>query len=86
MMRLDAEGDGCFSLAAPNARVVEVTVDFGGGVIRTLAMQRRGDLWMLRLPPGLPCVRYRFRVDGRAVSPDADAEADDDWQAIRPAA
>jgi 1,4-alpha-glucan branching enzyme len=84
MMSLDEQGGRCFRLEAPDARVVEVTVDFGGGVVRTLAMLHQGNLWMLRLPTGLPCVRYRFRVDGRTVSPDA--EAGDDWLAVRPAA
>jgi len=95
MMRLDPHGGRVFTLEAPHATVAEVTIDFGGGAIRTLAMHRDGDgaRWTLRLHPGLPCVRYRFRVDGRTVLPpeadtgtDAETAEDDGWQAIRPAA
>ena len=86
-MRLDAYGGRIFTLEAPRAVVAELTVDFGGGVVLTLAMQRQGDLWTLRLHPGLPCLRYRFRVDGRAVGPDSEHDgADEAWYAVRPAA
>ncbi len=90
MMRLDATGGRIFSISASSARVVEVTVDFGGGVVRTLGMHRQGDHWTLRLHPGLPCHRYRFRIDGQVVSaehPDRGTCSEDEaWRAIRPAA
>jgi 1,4-alpha-glucan branching enzyme len=88
MMRLDDHGGRIFTLEAPNASVAEVTVDLGGAV-RTLAMHRHGDVWTLRLHPGLPCLRYRFRVDGQAVTPDdGDSAADPTggWRFVRPAA
>ncbi len=90
MMRLDDHGGRIFTLDAPHASVVEVTIDFGGGVVRTLAMHRRNDRWMLRLHPGLTCLRYRFRIDGRTIpSPDRNAiatDVGDGWRVIRPAA
>ena len=98
MMRLDADGGIEFRLDAPTARVVEITLDFGGGRIRTLAMRRDGrGRWILRLHPGLSCLRYRFRIDGRPVAdPDAMFEPagdggmriplSDGWRPVRRAA
>lgn len=90
MMQLDPVGGRIFTWRAPGASVVEVTIDFGGGLVRTMGMHRDGDDWSIRLHPGLPCVRYRFRVDGCSVAPDGvDDRADPEsatWCEIRPAA
>ena len=89
MMRLDAHGGRIFTLHAPSATLAELTVDFGGGMVRTLAMHREGEVWKLRLHPGLPCLRYRFRVDGRSVLEDrdgSDADPESCWRSARPAA
>jgi 1,4-alpha-glucan branching enzyme len=89
MMAADGHGGRVFTLYAPSARVAELTVDFGGGLTRTLAMQRHGETWVLRLPAGLPLLRYRFRVDGRHLH-DAGAlpgdPSKDCWHQVRPAA
>lgn len=89
MMHLDPHGGRVFAFHAPNASVVEVTVDFGGGLVRTLGMHRDGGEWSVRLHPGLPCRRYRFRIDGCVVGPEASSEREtsgDPWFEIRPAA
>lgn len=90
MMQLDPYGGRIFTLRAPSASVVELTIDFGAGQVRTMGMHRQGDEWSIRLHPGLPCRRFRFRVDGRFVAPgecgigpESDAAG---WQEIRPAA
>lgn len=90
MMELDRVGGRIFTLRAPGASVVEVTIDFGGGLVRTMGMHRRGDDWSIRLHPGLPCLRYRFRVDGHSVAPEGIVDRADPatavWCEIRPAA
>lgn len=89
MMHLDASGGRIFAFHAPQAEVVELTLDFGGGLVRTLGMHRDGDDWSIRLHPGLPCRRYRFRVDGRVVSPALGTNTrttGDAWFEIRTAA
>lgn len=98
MMRFHADGGVEFRLVAPTARVVELTLDFGGDRIRTLGMRRDGEgCWILRLHAGLELRRYRFRVDGRPFAePDAcrlrgadQAPGNpplDDWSPIRRAA
>ena len=89
MMHLDADGGRIFTFNAPHAEVVELTLDFGGGRVRTLGMHREGDEWSIRLHAGLPCRRYRFRVDGRVASPLRAASGRtmlDDWFEIGAAA
>ena len=84
-MQLDPQGGRIFTVQAPGVSVVEVTVDFGGGFIRTLGMHRSGDEWSIRLHPGLPCHRFRFRVDGRVVAPEGGTDVAA-WREVRPAA
>lgn len=68
MMLQHAEGGVVFLLDAPMAKVVEITIDFGRGLIRTLGMRRNPEgCWQLRIHAGLKCLRYRYRVDGRVV-------------------
>ncbi len=89
MMHLDADGGRIFVFHAARAEVVELTLDFGGGLVRTLGMHRNGDEWSIRLHPGLACRRYRFRVDGRVVSPSGTVGFEttpDAWFEIRTAA
>ena len=94
-MRLEADGGIEFRLDAPTAKVVEITLDFGGGRMRTLGMRPddRGG-WILRLHAGLACLRYRFRIDGRPLAdPDRSSGADradgvrnslpDGWSPVR---
>lgn len=86
MMQLDPHGGRIFTLRAPGASVVEVTIDFGGGSVRTMGMHRDGEIWSIRLHPGLPCLRYRFRVDGCVIAPDGEDPTTSAWCEIRPAA
>ena len=68
MMLQHAEGGVVFLLDAPMATVVEITIDFGRGLVRTLGMRRNPEgCWQLRIHAGLECLRYRYRVDGLIV-------------------
>lgn len=68
MMLQPAEGGVVFQLDAPMAKVVEITIDFGRGLVRTLGMRRNSrGCWQLKIHAGLECIRYRYRVDGRIV-------------------
>ncbi|MEC8320029.1 MAG: hypothetical protein VX012_01375 [Planctomycetota bacterium] len=69
MVRVDEHGGVDFLLDAPAAGIVEVTIYFGHGGVRTLGMRRRDDgRWHLHLPGAAPGIRYRFRIDGNNVS------------------
>ena len=49
MMLQHAEGGVVFLLDAPMATVVEITIDFGRGLVRTLGMRRNPEgCWQLR--------------------------------------
>ena len=68
MVQVDEHGGADFLLDAPSAEIVEVTIDFGHGGVRTLGMRRRDDgRWHLHLPGAAPGIRYRFRIDGKTV-------------------
>lgn len=88
MMRCDDHGGFEFAVRAPSASVVELTVDFGSDLVRTLGMRRGEDgTWSVRLHGIGPGWRYRFRVDGRSVpEPDSPAEQPEGWTMIARAA
>ena len=65
MMLQHAEGGVVFLLDAPMAKVVEITIDFGRGLIRTLGMRRNPEgCWQLRIHAGLKCLRQGPRRAG----------------------
>ena len=88
MMRRDDNGVSEFLFHAPGAAVVELTVDFGNGFIRTLGMKRFQDgNWKVRIHGVSEGVRYRFRIDGRSCpEPDSIAESPGGWTRIARAA
>lgn len=88
MMRRDENGMSDFMVEAPEASVVELTIDFGNGFVRTLAMKRTDDrTWTIRVHGVSDGVRYRFRVDGRSIpEPDAFCDGPDGWTRITRAA
>lgn len=78
------EGDLLFRIDAPQACIAEVVCDFGPVAgVRVLAMKTgsQGIRW-LRLPAGMVCVRYCFRIDGDVIR-DPDAPSTSDQQAWR---
>jgi len=78
------DGDLLFQIDAPQARIAEVVCDFGPVAgVRVLAMKTgtQGNRW-LRLPAGIVCVRYCFRIDGDVIR-DPDAPPTSDRQAWR---
>jgi 1,4-alpha-glucan branching enzyme len=83
---IDHEEGGAsnFRVEAPEGCLVELTVDFGHGRVRTFGMKRGGDGgWNLRLHGISLGTRYRFRIDGRPVSePDSIQNTTDGWAVI----
>lgn len=88
MMQRDDNGALEFAVQAPTASVVELTVDFGSDLVRTLGMRRSQDgTWSVRLHGIEGGIRYRFRVDGRSVpEPDSRADQPEGWTRIARAA
>ncbi|MBJ07326.1 MAG: hypothetical protein CMO40_09465 [Verrucomicrobiaceae bacterium] len=88
MMRRDENGVSEFLIHAPGAAVVELTIDFTNGFVRTLAMKRFPDgTWRVRIHGVTAGFRYRFRIDGRTCSePDSGTRDSAGWTRITRAA
>ena len=88
MMQRDDNGVSNFLIHEPEATVVELTVDFGNGFIRTLGMKRSPDgAWTVSVHGVSEGVRYRFRIDGRSCpEPDAIVEGPGGWTRVARAA
>lgn len=88
MMRHDDNGVADFLIHVPGAAVVELTIDFGNGIIRTLGMRRFQDgSWRVRIHGVTENCRYRFRIDGRSCpEPDSHPVGSEGWTPIARAA
>lgn len=90
MVGSNGTGDLLFRFGGENARIVEVVCDFGPiAGIRILAMNAGLDgSWSLRLPAGVRCRRYRFRIDGKLIhDPDVPRSFDQQtWRELPKAA
>ena len=88
MVRHHDNGMTDFQVLAPGASVVELTVDFGNGFVRTLGMKRIPDgVWTIRLHGVSNGVRYRYRVDGLdRPEPDSPKPDPEGWTWIAHAA
>tara|TARA_B100000900_G_scaffold412759_2_gene435195 strand:- start:135 stop:401 length:267 start_codon:yes stop_codon:yes gene_type:complete len=84
MINREEGGASNFRLEAPEDSLVELTVDFGHGRVRTFGMKRGGDgTWNLRIHGISSGTRYRFRIDGRPVSdPDSMQDTTAGWAVI----